>query len=58
MMLIMLGAYFAVVVIFLLSLEPTAEICAALVWLENLSFIFTFATILVKMWRIDRLVNR
>jgi hypothetical protein len=56
-MVIILGACFASISIFLVATEPDSSICIGIVWFENLAYVLIFNSIFVKMWRIHKIVN-
>jgi len=57
MLLIAFGCILGGLVIALSSIEPSIPVCSALNWFYSLAFVFVFSTILLKMQRIDKIVN-
>jgi hypothetical protein len=57
MLFIAFGCILGGIVVVLNALEPSVPLCAAISWLDSLAFVFVFSTILLKMQRVDRIVN-
>ena len=58
MIMICFGCIVGSIDVILFGLRPDKHICSAQLWFGTVSQIVIFSSVYVKMWRIDRLVNR
>jgi len=54
---ILLGCLFGAIRVLLAGLGPSNGRCVGEVWLGHFSFITVFGALMIKTWRVDRLVN-
>ena len=51
------GSDLGCIYIYLASLPRTTAVCISLNWLEHISFVFLCGSVLMKLWRLDSIVN-
>ena len=54
---ILLGCIFGAIRVILAGLDPSNGRCVGEVWLGHFSFVTVFGALMIKTWRVDRLVN-